>query len=77
MTLPNFTNVTKDNIERVKENCHRVNLEAKLVKLYILNDVIVAAAEVYYLAEDDFRFQMLNSLRHLVAAKAMYGRLEE
>lgn len=77
MTLPNFTNVTKDNIALVKENCYQVNLEAKLVKLYIIDDVIVAAAEVYYLAEDDFKFQMLNSLKHLVAAKAMYGRLEE
>ena len=77
MTLPNFTDVTEDNITRVKENCHQINKEAKLVKLYILNDVILAAAEVYYLAEEDFKFQILNALKHLVAAKVMYKKLEE
>lgn len=77
MTLPNFTDVTEDNLSQVKENCHQVNREAKLVKLYILNDVILVASEVYYLAEDDFKFQMKNALKHLVAAKVMYKKLEE
>ena len=77
MTLPNFTDVTEENIAQVKENCHQINKEAKLVKLYVLNDVILAAAEVYYLAEDDFKFQMLNALKHLVAAKIMYKKLDE
>ena len=77
MTLPNFTDVTDENIAQVKENCHQINKEAKLVKLYILNDVILAAAEVYYMAEEDFNFQMKNALKHLVAAKTMYKKLEE
>lgn len=77
VTLPNFTDVTKENIAQVKENCHQINKEAKLVKLYILNDVILAAAEVYYLAEEDFKFQILNALKHLVAAKVMYKKLVE
>ena len=77
MTLPNFTDVTAENIAQVKENCHQINKEAKLVKLYVLDDVILAAAEVYYLAEDDFKFQMLNALNHLVAAKVMYKKLDE
>lgn len=77
MTLPNFTDVTEENIAQVKENCHQINKEAKLVKLYVLNDVILAAAEVYYLTEDDFKFQMLNALKHLVAAKVMYKKLDE
>lgn len=77
MTLPNFTDVTEDNIAQVKENCHQINKEAKLVKLYILNDVILAAAEVYYLADEDFKFQMRNALKHLVAAKVTYKKLEE
>lgn len=77
MTLPNFTDVTEDNMAQVKERCHEINKEAKLVKLYVLNDVILAAAEVYYLAEDDFKFQMLNALKHLVAAKVMYKKLDE
>lgn len=77
MTLPNFTDVTEENIAQVKENCHQINKEAKLVKLYVLNDVILAAAEVYYIAEDDFKFQMLNALKLLVAAKVMYKKLDE
>ena len=77
MTLPNFTDVTEENIAQVKENCHQINKEAKLVKFYVLNDVILAAAEVYYLAEDNFNFQMLNALKHLVAAKVMYKKLDE
>ena len=77
MTLPNFTDVTEENMAQVKERCHEINKNAKLVKLYVLNDVILAAAEVYYLAEDDFKFQMLNALKHLVAAKVMYKKLDE
>ena len=77
MTLPNFTEVTEENIAQVKENCHKINSEAKLVKLYVLGDVILAAAEVYYLAEEDFKFQMMNALKHLVAAKVMYNKLDE
>lgn len=77
MTLLNFTDVTEEDIAQVKENCHQINKEAKLVKFYVLNDVILAAAEVYYLAEDDFNFQKLNALKHLVAAKVMYKKLDE
>lgn len=77
MTLPNFADVDEKNIAQVKENCHQINKEAKLVKLYVLNDVILAATEIYYLAEDDFKFQMLNALKHLIAAKVMYKKLDE
>lgn len=77
MTLPNFADVTDENIVQVKENCHEINKEAKLVKMYILNDVILAAAEVYYLKEEDFKFQMQNALRHLITAKVMYKKLCE
>ncbi len=76
VTLPNFTDVTEDNIAQVKENCHKINKEAKMVKLFILGDVILMSAEVYYLAAEDFAFQMKNALNHLVAAKVMYRKLE-
>lgn len=77
MTLPNFTDVTEENLAQVKENCHQINREAKMVKLYLLEDAIVAATEIYYMAESDFNFQMDNALKHLVAAKVMYKRLDE
>lgn len=77
MTLPDFTEVTAENMAQVKENCHRINKDAKLVKLYVMGDVILATAEIYYLAEDDFRFQMKTALQHLVAAKVMYKKLDE
>ena len=76
MTLPNFADVTEENESQVKEICHQVNKDAKLIKVYLLNDVILASAEVYYLAKDDFDFQMKNALRHLVAGKVMYKKIE-
>lgn len=77
MTLPNFTDVTEENIAQVKENCHQINKEAKLVKLYVLNDVILAAAELYFMEQEDFNFQMKIALKHLVSAKVMYGKLDK
>lgn len=77
LTLPGFTGVTAENMVQVKEKCHQINKDAKLVKLYIMHDIIWAAAELYYLAKKDFDFQMLNALKHLVAAKVMYKKLEE
>lgn len=77
MTLSNFADVTKDNVSQVKEICHQVNKDAKLIKLYLLNDVILASAEVYYLAKDDFEFQINNALRHLLAGKVMYKKIEQ
>lgn len=76
MTLPNFAEVNEPNKSQVIQNCHQINKEAKLVKLYVLSDVILAAAEIYYLAREDFKFQMLNALKHLVAAKVMYKKLD-
>lgn len=77
ISLPNFVPVTEENIAQVKENCHHVNRETKLVKMYVLGNVVLAAAEVYYLAKDDFEFQVMNALKHLVAAKVMYKKLDE
>lgn len=77
MVLPGFTDVTEENMWQVKEKCHRINKEAKLVKLYVLNDTVLFSVEAYYLAEDDFRFQMTNALKHLVAAKVMYKKSDE
>lgn len=76
MTLPNFAEVTEENVSQVKEICHQVNKDAKFIKLYLLNDVLLASAEVYYLAKNDFEFQMKNALRHLIAGKVMYKKIE-
>ena len=74
ISLPNFTDVTEKNMAQVKENCNQINQEIKLVKLYVLNDLIVAAAEAFYLDENDFKFQMRNALKHLVAAKVIFQK---
>lgn len=76
LALPNFTDVNEYNIEQVKEKCHKVNRDAKQVKLYVLDEVIIASVEVYYLAEEDFNFQMNNALKQLIAAKTMYKKLD-
>ena len=75
MTLANFTDVTDENIAEVKEMCHYINMQARLVKLYVLNDIILATTEIYYMAEEDFKYQMANALSHLVAVKVMYDKL--
>ena len=77
MTLPSLTDVTDGNIATVKEICHQVNRDAKLVKLYVLNDVVLATAEICYLAEEDFNYQMSNALRFLMTAKVMFKKLNE
>lgn len=77
VTLPNFVDITSENIEQVIENCHEVNKAVKLVKLYVLNTVILASAEMFYLEEEDFRFQLNNALKLLVEAKVKYKRLNE
>ena len=74
LTLPNFVDVTDDNIDHVKEICHHVNKEGKQVKLFVLNDVIIASAELYYLTKSDFNYQMTKALRNLVAAKVAYKK---
>ena len=34
MTLPNFADVTEGNIAQVKEKCHQINKEMKMVKMF-------------------------------------------
>jgi hypothetical protein len=75
--LPNFAEVTNEDIGKVKEDCHQINKDARMVKLYVLDDVILAAAEIFYLAEEDFIFQIRNALKHLKMAKVMYNKLNE
>lgn len=77
LSLPGVNDVTEDNLPQVKELCHKINRETKLVKLYVLDDVLVVATEIYYLAKEDFVFQMTNALKHLIAAKIKYYKLCE
>lgn len=77
MTLSNFADVTEENIGRVKEICHKINAEKKQVKLYVLNDVILATTEIYYMAQEDFNFQMRIALKHLISAKVAYRKLDD
>ncbi len=72
MTLSIFEKVTAANIGVAKELCHKINAEKKQVKLYVMKDVVLAAAEVYFLAEEDFQLQMKKALQNLVSAKVMY-----
>lgn len=77
LSLPGMSDIKDENMLQVKENCHKINRDTKLVKLYVLDDVLVVATEIYYLAKDDFTFQMTNALQHLIAAKVKYYQLCE
>jgi hypothetical protein len=40
----------------------------------VLNDVVIASAELYYLTKEDFNYQMTKALGNLVAAKVAYKK---
>lgn len=75
LTLPNFAEVTDSTISEVKEKCHSVNKDIRQIKLYVMDNVILANAEIYYMGQEDFAFQMQKALNNLISAKAMYNRL--
>ena len=77
MTLANFADVKDENVQHVKELCHEINTQMKQVKLYVLNNVILATTELYFMEEEDFNFQMKIALEHLVSAKVMYNKMDE
>ena len=60
--LPNFADVTEENFAEVVMRCHKLNEQMKQVKLYTINDVIIAASEFFYMEEDDLTYQFKMSL---------------
>lgn len=75
--LPGFTEVTPENVNHVKELCHEVNLQMKLVKLYVLHGIIIASVEAFFMGQEDFNFQLKTALRYLIAAKVKYEELDK
>ena len=74
--LPNFADVTEDSYIDVVMRCHKLNEQMKLVKLYTINDVLIASAEFYYMDENDLAYQLKIALNSVVAAKVKYRKLE-
>lgn len=72
--LPNFTEVTEDNYADVVTQCHKLNEQMKQVKLYTVNDVIIAAAEFYYQGKKDLAYQVQIGLSSVIAAKVSYNK---
>ena len=72
--LPNFAEVTEDNYADVVTQCHKLNEQMKQVKLYTVNDVIIAAAEFYYQGKKDLAYQVQIGLSSVVAAKVSYNK---
>jgi len=56
--------------------CHKLNEQMKQVKLYTINDAIIAASEFYYMEEDDLAYQFKSSLSSVIAAKVNYRKFE-
>ena len=46
------------------------------LKLYTINDVIIAASEFFYMEEDDLAYQFKMSLSSVIAAKVNYRKFE-
>ena len=74
--LPNFADVTEENFAEVVMRCHKLNEQMKQVKLYTINDVLIASAEFYYMEENDLAYQLKIALNSVVAAKVNYRKLE-
>ena len=74
--LPNFSDVTEENYAEVVMRCHKLNEQMKQVKLYTINDVIIAASEFFYMDEDDLAYQFKISLGSVIAAKVNYLKLD-
>ena len=76
LMLTNFDDVTDENYTEVVMRCHKLNEKLKQVKLYTINDVIVAASEFFYMEKEDLAFQMKLALTSLVKAKVSYHSLD-
>ena len=74
--LPNFADVTEENFAEVVMRCHKLNEQMKQVKLYTINDVIIAASEFYYMDEEDLVYQFKMSLSSVIAAKVNYRKFD-
>ena len=74
--LPNFADVTEESYADVVMRCHKLNEQMKQVKLYTINDVLIASAEFYYMEENDLAYQLKIALNSVVAAKVNYRKLE-
>lgn len=74
--LPNFADVTEESYFDVVMRCHKLNEQMKQVKLYTINDVLIASAEFYYMEENDLAYQLKIALNSVVAAKVNYRKLE-
>ena len=72
--LPNFAEVSEDNYADVVMRCHKLNEQMKQVKLYTINDVIIAAAEFYYQGKKDLSYQVKLGLSSVIAAKVSYHK---
>lgn len=70
--LPIFADVTKDNFTDVVMRCHKLNGQLKQVKLYLINDIIIAAAEFYYQGIKDLTYQIKVGLNNVISAKVSY-----
>ena len=75
--LPNFDDVTDENYPEIVMRCHKLNEKLKQIKLYTVNDVIIAASEFFYMEKDDLAFQMKLALNNLIAAKVSYRSLDK
>ena len=75
--LPNFDDVTDENYPEIVMRCHKLNEKLKQIKLYTVNDVIIAASEFFYMEKDDLAFQMKLALNNLIAAKVSERSLDK
>lgn len=74
--LSNFVEINEDNYVDIILRCHKLNAQLKQVKLYTMNDTIIAAAEFYYHGKRDLAYQIRIGVKSVIAAKVNYYKLD-
>ncbi len=75
--LPNFAEVNEENYPKVVMCCNKLNEELKQVKLFTINDTIIAAYEFFFMEEEDLAFHIEQAMHCLIEAKVAYHKLEK
>lgn len=70
--LSEFDSADDDNRDAKIAFCNELSYTMKVVKFSVIQRVIIASYEFFFLNEDDFKYHVKKSLNILVAAKNNY-----
>ena len=72
--LSEFDSADDDNRDEKIALCNELSYTMKVVKFNVIQRVIIASYEFFFLNEDDLKYHVTKSLNLLVAAKNNYNK---